>query len=98
MEGSVRAWGTQRDITAQKRSEEALRVNEERMRRITDATQDALWEIDLKTKQLWWSEAARPLFGHSPSELQIGLADWYNGIHPEDRERVRTKFENFMSS
>ena len=93
----VRAWGTQRDITAQKRSEEALRINEERMRRITDATQDALWEIDLKTKQLWWSEAARPLFGHSPSELQIGLADWYNGIHPEDRERVHSKFETFMS-
>jgi PAS domain S-box-containing protein len=37
------------------------------------------------------------LFGHSPGELQIGLSDWYDGIHPEDRERVRAQFENFMS-
>jgi PAS domain S-box-containing protein len=92
----VRAWGTQRDITVQKRTEQALRASEERMRRITDATQDALWEIDLRTKQLWWSEGARPLFGHSPGELQIGLSDWYNGIHPEDRDRVRIQFENYM--
>jgi PAS domain S-box-containing protein len=83
----VRAWGTQRDITAQKQTEDALRASEERMRRITDATQDALWEIDLRTKQLWWSEAARLLFGRSPGELQIGLSDWYDAIDPEDRER-----------
>src|SRR5262245_50633283 len=51
----VRAWGTQRDITAQKQTEDALRASEERMRRVTDGTQDALWELDVRTKQLWWS-------------------------------------------
>jgi PAS domain S-box-containing protein len=92
----VRAWGTQRDITEQKVAEQALHISEERLRRITDATQDALWEIDLKTNQLWWSEGARPLFGHSPSELSIGLEDWYAGIHRDDVDRVRTRFEEFM--
>jgi PAS domain S-box-containing protein len=92
----VRGWGMQRDITEQKRAADALRASEERLRRITDATQDALWEIDLKTNHLWWSEAARPLFGRSPGELQIGLEDWYQGIHPEDVDRVRTQFESFM--
>jgi PAS domain S-box-containing protein len=94
----VRAWGTQRDITEQRLAEDALRQSEERLRRITDATQDALWEIDLKTKRLWWSEGAKPLFGRSPGELEIGLGDWYNGIHPEDVDRVHDKFENFMRS
>jgi len=93
----VRCWGTQRDITEQKRAGEALRASEERLRRITDATQDALWEIDLKTKQLWWSEGARPLFGRGPGELEIGLEDWYDRIHPEDVARVRIKFEQFMN-
>jgi PAS domain S-box-containing protein len=93
----VRAWGTQRDITAQKLAEEALRKSQDRLRRITDATQDALWEIDLNTNQLWWSEGARPLFGHSSAELQIGLEDWYRGIHPDDAARVRTNFEAFMA-
>ncbi|HMF01084.1 MAG TPA: PAS domain S-box protein [Terriglobia bacterium] len=90
----VRGWGMQRDITEQKRAADVLRSSEERLRRITDATQDALWEIDLKTNHLWWSEGARPLFGRSPG---IGLEDWYKGIHPEDVDRVRTQFEKFMS-
>jgi PAS domain S-box-containing protein len=92
----VRAWGTQRDVTAQKEAAAAVRTSEERLRRITDATQDALWEIDLKTSRLWWSEGARPLFGHSPAELQIGLEDWYRGIQADDVGRVRPKFEEFM--
>src|SRR5262249_2140707 len=45
-----------------------------------------------------WSAGAGPLFGRSPSELQIGVEDWYQGIHPEDVERVRIKFEEFMNS
>ena len=74
-----------------------MRKGEERLRRITDATSDALWEINLKTRRLWWSEGARPLFGHSPGELDIGLEDWYRGIHPEDVDLVRAKFETFYA-
>jgi PAS domain S-box-containing protein len=92
----IRGWGTQRDITGQKRAQEALRASEERLRRITEATQDALWEIDLNTNGLWWSEGAKLLFGHGPGELQIHLEDWYRRIHPDDIERVRTRFEKFM--
>jgi PAS domain S-box-containing protein len=94
----VRAWGTQRDITEQKEAEIALKDSEERLRRITEATQDALWEIDLKTNQLWWSEGAKPLFGLTPAERQIGLEDWYGRIHPEDVDRVRTRFDYFVKS
>jgi PAS domain S-box-containing protein len=62
------------------------------------SVQDALWEIDLRTRRLWWSEGAKPLFGPSPGELEIGLEDWYGGIHPEDVDLVRAKFEIFMRS
>ncbi|MGH9767648.1 MAG: PAS domain S-box protein, partial [Blastocatellia bacterium] len=78
------------------RAVRSLKESEERLRRITDATQDALWEIDLKTNRLWWSEGAKPLFGHSPGELEIGLEDWYDGIHPEDAAQVKVRFEEFM--
>jgi PAS domain S-box-containing protein len=93
----VRAWGTQQDITRQKEADDALKFSEERLRRVTDATQDALWEVDLKTNEVWWSERARPLFGHIPGELRIDLEDWYKRIHPDDVSRVRAQFDDFMN-
>jgi PAS domain S-box-containing protein len=86
------------ESVARARAVRRVREGEERLRRITDATQDALWEIDLRTRRLWWSEGAKPLFGHSPGELEIGLEDWYGGIHPEDVDLVHAKFETFMRS
>ncbi|HEV2665260.1 MAG TPA: PAS domain S-box protein, partial [Blastocatellia bacterium] len=86
------------ESVARARAFRRVREGEERLRRITDATHDALWEINLKTRRLWWSEGARPLFGHSPGELEIGLEDWYDGIHPDDVDLVHAKFETFMRS
>ncbi|MBO0859612.1 MAG: PAS domain S-box protein [Chloracidobacterium sp.] len=92
----VRVWGTQREITERKLAEQALRESEERLRRISDATQDSIWEIDLKTNRLWWSERARPLFGNRPGDLQPSLDDWYDRIHPDDVERVKARFDKFL--
>jgi signal transduction histidine kinase len=49
------------ESVARARALRRVREGEERLRRITEATQDALWEIDLKTRRLWWSEGAKPL-------------------------------------
>jgi PAS domain S-box-containing protein len=86
------------ESVARARALRRVREGEERLRRITDATQDALWEINLKTRRLWWSEGAKPLFGRSHGELEIGLEDWYGGIHPEDVDLVHAKFETFLRS
>jgi PAS domain S-box-containing protein len=92
----VRIWGTQRDITERKRAEQAVRESEERLRRISEATQDSIWEIDLKTNRLWWGERAKPLFGSRPGDLHPSLDDWYDRIHPEDVERVKSRFDKFL--
>ena len=84
------------DITARKKAEEALQESEERRRRIAEATQDVLWEMDLKTNRLWWSERARPLFGYPAEESEIELEDWYGRIHPEDVGQFRNQFNKFL--
>jgi diguanylate cyclase (GGDEF)-like protein/PAS domain S-box-containing protein len=76
------------DISDRKRAEEALRRSEERFRIVARATNDAVWDWDLVSNDLWWSEGFQTLFGHRPEEIPPGLASWTENIHPEDRERV----------
>jgi len=67
-----RLWGTQRDITAQKKAAEALRESEERYRRLSGATAEAILIHD-QGRILDANQRAADMFGYSPTEL-LGLS------------------------
>lgn len=95
-EGMVIA--THRDITAQKQIEEKLRQSNERYEYATKATaNEAIWDLDLKTHEITWSEVFTTLFGYSSLKEDATLGFWENHIHVEDRERVKTGFNDFLS-
>ncbi|PYJ10163.1 MAG: hypothetical protein DMF06_07360 [Verrucomicrobia bacterium] len=76
------------NITEQKESEEALRASEERFRLLAEVTNDAVWDWDLVTSELWWNEGFEKLFGFGRDEIEKSIDSWYNRVHPEDRDRV----------
>lgn len=61
--------GTVRDVTQQKRAEEALRNSETRMRAIVDTAVDAIVTIDAKGIVKSFNPAAQKLFGYSAHEV-----------------------------
>jgi len=69
-------------------AEEALRRSEERFQLIVRATNDAVWDWNLLTDELWWGTGFRTLFGYREEEIEPGIESWYSRIHPDDRERV----------
>jgi PAS domain S-box-containing protein len=73
-----------------KRSEEELRKSQERFKLIARATNDAIWDWNLVTNEVWWNEGVRTMFGYAPQQVGGDAAWWYECIHPEDRERVVT--------
>jgi PAS domain S-box-containing protein len=86
----VRAWGTQRDITAQKQAEEALRASEERFAKAFQASPDGLVisriadavVLEVNDSFVSMSGYARDeIIGHSASQLGL-YAD------PSSRERA----------
>jgi PAS domain S-box-containing protein len=77
-----------RDVSERKRAEEALRESEERFRLVARSTSDAVWDHDLLTSGMWWSEGLRALFGYAPSEVGPDVRWWHDHIHPEDSARV----------
>jgi PAS domain S-box-containing protein len=76
------------DVTDRRRVDAALRESEERLRLVTRATQDPLWDWDLGTDTRWWNDGVRTLFGYAAGEVGEAAAWWTARIHPEDRARV----------
>ncbi|HEY8503908.1 MAG TPA: PAS domain S-box protein, partial [Gemmataceae bacterium] len=76
------------DITGRKQAEQALRKSEERFQLIARATKDAVWDWDLLTDEIWWSEGLEALFGYPRDQLSPDAGWWYDKVHPEERDRV----------
>jgi PAS domain S-box-containing protein len=77
-----------REIEGKKLVEEALRKSEERFEMISRASNDAIWDWNLVTDELWWSEGLKRVFGYDAEEIEPGAEFWGHQVHPEDRERV----------
>jgi PAS domain S-box-containing protein len=77
-----------RDISARKRADAALRLSEERFQLVARAVSDVIWDWDLVTDRLWWSEAFLRTFGYPTNEAERGRASWESRIHPDDRRRT----------
>lgn len=62
--------------------------SQERFQAIARVTNDVIWDWDLLTNTVWWSESIQTLFGYCASNLGTDITWWYDCIHAEDRERV----------
>jgi PAS domain S-box-containing protein len=86
-----------RDISERKNAETLLRQTEERFRLVALATNDVLWDRDLKTDRYWWSDSAKEKFGYDP-EREAGIEAWRSRLHPEDREKVLASLDQALES
>ncbi|HET9853911.1 MAG TPA: GAF domain-containing protein [Methylomirabilota bacterium] len=68
----------------------ALRESQDRFQFVARATNDAVWDWDLVSHALWWNEGVSTLFGYTPEQVGPDITWWYETIHPDDRERVKT--------
>jgi PAS domain S-box-containing protein len=82
------------DVTGQVRSRQRvealaaeLRVSEERLRRVVEASETGTWEVDLSSGSVTGDSRAYVLNG-SEKGVIVSLDASLASIHPEDRERV----------
>jgi len=86
------------DITDSVNREEELRKSNERFFYVSKITSDAIWDIDLATKQIYRSETFYELSGYSRDEIKPDLDWWFNKVHPKDRERVKNKVQEHIQN
>ena len=83
--------GVATDITESKRVSTEHADMAERLRMISTATNDGLWEWDIVTGNVWWTEQNFTLYGLDPSTMP-SYEVWVNTIHPDDRDAVVGRF------
>jgi two-component system sensor histidine kinase UhpB len=77
-----------RTFRIRRQAQEALRLSYERFQAVALAATDAVWDWNLDTNVLWWSDGIQKLFGYGPDEISNQVEWWLDRLHPEDRERV----------
>ncbi len=81
----------QRDVTERIRSEEALRVSEERYALAARGASDGLWDWDLESGEMYLSSRWKSMLGFSEDEIGTKPTEWLDRIHPDDRTRVEAE-------
>jgi len=84
-----------RNVTAVKEGEQALRLNEERLRQITSLAKIGIFDHDHRSGSVYWSREARDIYGLDPDRPvffehrpELERPGWLELLHPEDRGRV----------
>jgi PAS domain S-box-containing protein len=87
-----------KDITLRKESDLRLVQANERFEKVTEATNDAIWDWDLENKTFFRSNGIEKFFGENTSKFLVEEDLWKDAYHPEDlaliRQSIKEAIEN----
>lgn len=72
---------------------EALEVSEERLRVGLDAGQAGVWDWDIRTGKVTWSDRIYVLHGLQRGDFGGRIEDFAKVVHPDDRARVQASID-----
>ena len=88
--------GYARDITARKLMERQLAENEERWELAISGANDGIWDWNLETNSVYFSDRWKLMIGYQPEEIQNLYLEWESRIHHQDLDRVKEAVRNHL--
>lgn len=85
------------DVTDKKNDAQKFATMHERFTYVVNASSDAIWDLDLRTGEVYRTDAFTKISGYSKAEIDSNLDWWFEKIHPDDKERVFNKVESQLS-
>lgn len=68
--------------------EEENRTLLERFDKVSKATNDVVWDWDIRNGTMWWNDTYSQYFGYQAGNRPFRLSNWAEKIHPADVKRV----------
>ena len=76
------------DISDRKRAEAALQISEERLRLALTASNQGLYDLNIKTEEVVINPEYALMLGYDPATFHVTKSRWIESLHPDDRESV----------
>jgi PAS domain S-box-containing protein len=89
--------GTIVDISDRKQAEVALQIGEERLRLALTASNQGLYDMNLKTEEIVVNSEYALMLGYDPATFQETKSRWVESLHPDDRESMVAIYTGFMT-
>jgi len=86
-----------RDVTKQIIGEQETKESNERFEYIAKATNDVIWDWNLRNDAIWWNDGYKTLFGFQDN-TSLTIESWTQHIHPEDLTRVEASIHSVIHS
>ena len=86
-----------RDITDRKRAEQALRESQERFDLAVRGTDAGIWDWDLRTDTVFFSDRWKSMLGYAPDEIRHEFSEWSTRLHPDDRQHALATIEAYLA-
>ncbi|OZI51799.1 PAS domain-containing sensor histidine kinase [Bordetella genomosp. 5] len=80
------------------RAESALRESEDRLRSAVEVGQLGLWDWNLLTGEMHWSDQLYRMAGYVPGDVVPSYEAWMTPIHPDDRGAAEAALRNAMGA
>ena len=75
---------------------EELCQREERLTLVIQATNDGIWDWDLKTDAVYFSPRWKAMLGYQEHEIENRFEEWKRRVHPEDLARALALLEDYI--
>jgi PAS domain S-box-containing protein len=96
-DGRLEYIGAVQDVTARRLAEEELRRSEADLHEAQRLSHIGSWKLDLSSGRVSVSPEVFRIYAVNPDK-EIASSDfWFDRIHPEDRQRVRERFERCVA-
>jgi PAS domain S-box-containing protein len=87
-----------RDITEQRQTIQALQTSEIRLSEAQSGARAGVWEWDLVTQDVYFSDELYQVFGLTPQTFETSYDNFLNLVHPDDRETMNKDIEGVLAS
>ena len=81
---------------ARKDAEDRLRASEQRYALAARGANDGLWDWDLSTDTIYYSDRWKSIVGVTETELRAAPEEWFSRVHPEDVDALRQRLRNHL--